>query len=190
MIESGLLKATERYQSKVISKGGTPTTSEMFHQGILEAGFSGALQAYLWACSDRAQIQMRLLGTSGKAAKIALTTLFATIVGPVETAATLLGKGKEIESFNRNLGAADWASTDQQEVAERVAKKQHEAGIIPANRQQLDYIAATKGKKFTKIMNGLIDDDPAAKRIVDNMSLEERQQLLDFMRGPAKPRKK
>ena len=190
-IESALLKANEQYQSEVIRKGGIPTTSEMFRQGILESGFSGALQAYLWACSDRAQTQMRLLGVSGKAAQIALTTLFATVVGPVETAATLLGKGKEIENFNRSLGAADWVSTNQEEeVAKKVARKQHEAGIIPANQQQIDYIAATKEEKFTKIMNGLINDDPTVKRTVDNMSLEERQQFYDFMREPAKPRKK
>jgi len=34
--------------------------------------------------------------------------LFEFVVTPVETVATMVGKGKQIETFNQSLGAADW----------------------------------------------------------------------------------
>ena len=37
-----------------------------------------------------------------------LSLLFEFVVTPVETVATMVGQGKQIETFNQSLGAADW----------------------------------------------------------------------------------
>lgn len=99
--------------------GGVPHTSEFVKRCLTRYGLPGAFQSYVRINERRADKQRALLENNfgGKKEKSErtknvqnklLSLLFEFVVTPVETIATMVGKGKQIETFNQSLGAADW----------------------------------------------------------------------------------
>ncbi len=144
----GLLSLINRYQDGVKKDGGLPQTSEFVKRCLTRYGLPGAFQSYVRINERRAEKQRILLESnfagrkekSEQAKKVEntlLSLLFEFVVTPVETVATMVGQGKQIETFNQSLGAADWGDVDKSnrkpedsppktDVAE---KKQYEDGI-------------------------------------------------------------
>ncbi len=117
--QQGLLTLINKYQDVVGKDGGVPRTSEFVKRCLTRYGLPGAFQSYVRINERRADKQRILLESnfaggrekSDRAKNVEnklLSLLFELIVTPVETVATIVGKGKQIQTFNQSLGAADW----------------------------------------------------------------------------------
>lgn len=118
-VQKGLLALINKYQDGVKRDGGVPHTSEFVKRCLTRYGLPGAFQSYARINERRADKQRILLESnfgdkrqkSERAKNVQnklLSLLFEFVVTPVETAATMIGQGKKIESFNQSLGTADW----------------------------------------------------------------------------------
>jgi hypothetical protein len=118
-VQQGLLTLINRYQDGVRKDGGVPRTSEFVKRCLTRYGLPGAFQSYIRINERRADKQRILLEsnfTGGKeksdrvknAENKLLSLLFEFVVTPVETVATMVGQGKQIQTVNQSLGAADW----------------------------------------------------------------------------------
>jgi len=118
-VTTGLLTLINKYQDGVRLDGGEPRASEFVKRCLTRYGLPGAFQSYVRINERRAEKQRELLESnfggekkkSDRAKKVEntlLSLLFEFVVTPVETVATMVGQGKQIETFNQSLGAADW----------------------------------------------------------------------------------
>lgn len=118
-VQQGLLNLINKYQDGVRVDGGVPNTSEFVKRCLTRYGLPGAFQSYVRINERRADKQRTLLESnfaggkekSNQAKNVEnklLSLLFEFVVTPVETIATMVGKGKQVETFNQSLGAADW----------------------------------------------------------------------------------
>lgn len=106
--------------------GGVPHTSEFVKRCLTRYGLPGAFQSYVRINERRADKQRALLesnfaGGKEKSDRVKnvenklLSLLFEFVVTPVETVATMIGQGKKIQTFNQNLGTADWEENKREE---------------------------------------------------------------------------
>ena len=107
------------YKTRVGETGGVPYNSEFVKRCLIMYGVPAAFQAYHRINSRRADLQRKLLEVNlfngreipdglKKPANQLLTKIFEFFITPVESVATLVGQGGEMQKLNNSLGAADW----------------------------------------------------------------------------------
>lgn len=102
----------------------TTISSLVFFIDSTRYGLPGAFQSYVRINERRANRQRELLESNFAGGKekselaknvenTLLTLLFEFVVTPVETVATMVGQGKQMQTFNQSLGAADWGGNNK-----------------------------------------------------------------------------